>query len=219
MTQATTDTSPSEVGTTSVPRLKSRYMALYVATVAPMAIFLYHQALLAPELGNQTLYLFLVPPVLIAGALGGLAPGLLATALSLGLDLYATEAWPALAEPGSAGFVSEISRGVTFALIGAGIAWFGERLQRTLQQAAAREAHMRSILDTMPEAMVVIDERGVIQSFSSAAERLFGHSASNVIGRNIKILMPAPYRDNHDAYLGRYLRTGEKRIIVDLSSD
>jgi two-component system sensor kinase FixL len=61
--------------------------------------------------------------------------------------------------------------------------------------------------------MIVIDERGLMQSFSSAAERLFGYSAEEVIGRNIKMMMPAPYRNNHDAYLGRYLRTGEKRII------
>ncbi len=61
--------------------------------------------------------------------------------------------------------------------------------------------------------MIVIDERGLMQSFSSAAERLFGYSAGEVIGKNVTMMMPAPYRDNHDAYVGRYLRTGEKRII------
>jgi two-component system sensor kinase FixL len=106
-----------------------------------------------------------------------------------------------------------VARGATFAVLGIGIAWFGERLQRSRREAAAREAHLRSILDTVPEAMIVIDEHGLMQSFSSAAERLFGYGAGEVLGRNIKMLMPAPYRDNHDAYLGRYLRTGEKRII------
>ena len=61
--------------------------------------------------------------------------------------------------------------------------------------------------------MIVIDERGLIQSFSAAAERLFGCTAAEVIGNNVKMLMPPPYRESHDGYLGRYLRTGERRII------
>jgi two-component system sensor kinase FixL len=61
--------------------------------------------------------------------------------------------------------------------------------------------------------MIVIDERGIIQSFSSAAERLFGYAGGEIVGTNIKRLMPSPYRENHDGYLERYLRTGERRII------
>jgi two-component system, LuxR family, sensor kinase FixL len=78
---------------------------------------------------------------------------------------------------------------------------------------ASREAHLKSILETVPDAMIVIDERGVVQSFSVAAERLFGYGPSEVIGSNIKMLMPSPYRESHDGYLDRYLRTGERRII------
>jgi two-component system sensor kinase FixL len=81
------------------------------------------------------------------------------------------------------------------------------------RDALAREAHLQSILDTVPEAMIVIDETGVMQSFSSAAERLFGYRASDAIGRNVKILMPSPYRESHDGYLRRYHDTGERRII------
>jgi len=77
----------------------------------------------------------------------------------------------------------------------------------------AREAHLRSILDTVPDAMIVIDEWGIMQSFSTAAERLFGYAADQVIGENIKMLMPSPYRESHDGYLERYARTGERRII------
>jgi two-component system, LuxR family, sensor kinase FixL len=76
-----------------------------------------------------------------------------------------------------------------------------------------REAVMRSILETIPDAMIVIDSDGSIQSFSTAAERLFGHRADEVIGRNVKMLMPSPHQENHDAYLERYLATGERRII------
>ncbi len=61
--------------------------------------------------------------------------------------------------------------------------------------------------------MIVIDEHGLIQSFSSAAERLFGHTAADMLGKNVKMLMPSPYHEGHDGYLDRYLRTGERRII------
>lgn len=77
----------------------------------------------------------------------------------------------------------------------------------------AREAHLRSILDTVPEAMVVIDESGTITSFSAAAERLFGFKTGEVIGHNVKMLMPEPDRGSHDGYMERYLETGERRII------
>lgn len=86
-------------------------------------------------------------------------------------------------------------------------------LRRTQADLAAREAHLRSILDTVPEAMVVIDERGTINSFSAAAERLFGYSESAVRGRNVNILMPQPDRDAHDGYISHYLHTGVRRII------
>jgi two-component system sensor kinase FixL len=81
------------------------------------------------------------------------------------------------------------------------------------QDLASREAHLKSILETVPDAMIVINERGIVQSFSVAAERLFGYGPSEVIGQNIKMLMPSPYRESHDGYLQRYLRTGERRII------
>jgi two-component system sensor kinase FixL len=61
--------------------------------------------------------------------------------------------------------------------------------------------------------MIVIDERGIIQSFSRAAQRQFGWSAVEAVGRNVSILMPSPYREAHDSFLDRYRRTGERRII------
>jgi len=77
----------------------------------------------------------------------------------------------------------------------------------------AREAHLSSILDTVPDAMIVIDEQARIQSFSRAAERLFGYAPAQVVGENINMLMPSPYQEQHDGYLRRYLTTGERRII------
>ncbi|MGO4622278.1 PAS domain S-box protein [Ensifer sp. 2TAB8] len=86
-------------------------------------------------------------------------------------------------------------------------------LKHAQADLVSREAHLRSILDTVPEAMVVIDETGVITSFSSAAERLFGYAESEVCGQNVRVLMPSPDREAHDRYISNYLRTGERRII------
>ncbi len=77
----------------------------------------------------------------------------------------------------------------------------------------AREAHLRSILETIPDAMIVIDERGRILSFSAAAEHTFGFKESEVVGENVSALMPSPDRERHDFYLARYLATGERKII------
>ena len=86
--------------------------------------------------------------------------------------------------------------------------------RKAIEQGLAQsELHVRSILATVPSAMVVIDERGIIVSFSAAAERLFGYSESELVGRNISMLMPNPDHDRHDDYIARYLATGNRRII------
>jgi two-component system sensor kinase FixL len=96
---------------------------------------------------------------------------------------------------------------------------YGYRVEDITERRAAetelkRSAlHLQSILATVPDAMVVIDERGIVISFSSAAERLFGYAAAEVIGRNVKMLMPALDAKLHDSYLQRYIATGERRII------
>ena len=81
------------------------------------------------------------------------------------------------------------------------------------QPTLEAEAHLRSILATVPDAMVVIDEAGSILSFSAAAEKMFGYSETEVVGRNVKILMPSPDRERHDQYLVNYLTTGKRKII------
>jgi two-component system, LuxR family, sensor kinase FixL len=186
---------------------------IYLVSLSLVAVAFIVRWLLAPTLAGQSLYLFLVPPVVIAGVLGGLGPGLLATATSLVLHLYVTGEFRNLIDPQTPFFTAEVTRATIFALLGVGIAWFGERHRTTRLQSAAREAHLESILATVPDAMIVIDERGIIQLFSSAAERLFGYAASEALGKNIMMMMPSPYRENHDGYLERYLRTGDRRII------
>src|SRR5260370_11918718 len=89
---------------------KGFYLIAVVLVVVTFAL----QSLLAPTLGNQALYLFLVPPVLVAGALGGVGPRLLATALSLVFRFYATEALANLIHTSSPLFTAELARSVTF---------------------------------------------------------------------------------------------------------
>ncbi|MEE3625933.1 PAS domain S-box protein [Nitrospirillum sp. BR 11752] len=86
--------------------------------------------------------------------------------------------------------------------------------RRAAEQALRnREARLASIIETIPDALIVIDGQGLIRSFSPAAQRMFGYAEGEVLGLNVSMLMPSPYREQHDQYIGRYLATGEKRII------
>jgi two-component system sensor kinase FixL len=168
---------------------------------------------LTPVFQDRPFFLLFMPAVILSAAFWGPGPALLATGLTLiaGIALggIALQSHPA-----------DVVDALLFLAMGPAIAFGGWRLRRQTDQTTdalthlgEREAHLRSILDTVPDAMVVIDEHGIMQSFSAAAERLFGWRAEEVTGRNVSILMPQPYRDAHDSYLTRYLTTGERRII------
>ncbi len=86
-------------------------------------------------------------------------------------------------------------------------------VERPGMPARGVEEHLRSILATVPDAMVVIDEQGIILSFSAAAEKMFGYAEQEVVGENVSMLMPSPDRERHDGYLRNYLAGGEPRII------
>jgi two-component system sensor kinase FixL len=85
-----------------------------------------------------------------------------------------------------------------------------KQVEETLR---TRETHLRSILHTIPDAMIVIDGRGIMQLFSTAAERLFGWSEQEAIGQNVSVLMPEPDRTRHDSYIARYRTTNDPHII------
>ena len=183
--------------------------------IAPMMVVLglAIRSLLAPILTNETIYTYFVPSVLVSAWFSGLGPGLVATVLSVLAATFLLPGAPNLTTP-------SIVNGVGFVVIGVVVSWGGEMLhqsrRRTIamtRDALAREAHLQSILDTVPEAMIVIDERGIMRSFSSAAERLFGYRADEALEQNVKILMPTPYREDHDGYLQRYMQTGDRHII------
>ena len=87
-----------------------------------------------------------------------------------------------------------------------------ERVERE-RQLAAREAQLLSILETVPDAMIVIDEQGTILTFSRAAEAIFGYNADAVVGDDISKLMPPGMMAQHHRAVRRYLETGERRVI------
>lgn len=171
------------------------------------------QLAIGPALGERSTFLFFVPAVVAASAVGGLIPGSLAGLLGLaaGLILVTRDEPPGVPETISTALFFAVS-----VMIVMGGEWFqrarglASSVNRDLRQ---REAHLQLLIDTMPDAMIEIDEAGLIRSFNPAAERLFGWQESEITGQNVNRLMPSPYREAHDGYLQRYYRTGERRII------
>ncbi len=83
-------------------------------------------------------------------------------------------------------------------------------IERALQES---EARMRAILQTAVDAIITIEEHGIIESVNPAAEKMFGYAAAELLGKNVKVLMPSPYRDEHEGYVANYCRTGRAKII------
>lgn len=178
----------------------------YAAVIPIVALAFVVRAILQPLIGNEALFLLFIPAVLAAATLGGFGPGAIATILSLAVgNIFFLGQNAARAEL--------ISNSIAFLASGLAIAAFGGWMRRTRLATISREAHLSSILDTVPDAMIVIDNRGIVQSFSAAAQRLFGYLPAEICGRNISLLMPSPYRESHDGYLEKYMRTGQRNII------
>lgn len=162
-------------------------------------------------LDDRAIYILFVPPVLLAAVTGGIGPGTLAVVLSICSAAYLRSLTP--------GGI-QVPEMVVFVAVGVAIACMGELLHRSRRDFAVaeealdtREAHLRSILDTVLDATIVSEQDGTIVSFNAAAERQFGYSEAEAVGQNLRMLMPQPYRQEHDGYLQRYMTTGEKRII------
>jgi two-component system sensor kinase FixL len=188
---------------------------LLLAVVAPAALTALVDIVIGltshPQAPSGLIFLASIPGLLIAASLSGVGGAALTFVVSVICVFYFADAARVTVPP------LEL---VIFTLVAASAGGVGRILLKTRKSVAdftqdlmAREAHLQSILDTVPDAMIVIDEQGLIQSFSLAAERLFGWTAAEVRGENIKMLMPQPYAAQHDAYLDRYRTTGERRII------
>lgn len=168
---------------------------------------------LSHSLGVNAPFLFFLPTVVIAAAVGGFSPGLLAALLGFVGGMVFVPLYDGV----------DFAEGVNVAAywgICVLLAWFGQRLHSAQERAktradelAAREANLRSILETVPDAMVIAGEHGVIESFSRTAEQLFGYAAEEVVGRSVSILMPSVVRGEHDSYIQRYLATGRRHVI------
>ena len=81
------------------------------------------------------------------------------------------------------------------------------------QERSKKNSSHQAILENVVDAIITITSRGIIHAFNAAGERIFGYTAEEVLGQNIKMLMPSPYREEHDGYLARYLTTGKEKVI------
>ena len=179
-----------------------RYGTAVAAAILVFGLFF----LLHQTFGHRTFVVIYIPVVVLAAFAGGLGPAMLATILCFGISLFFLGS-DLLTNP------ANLIDAALFAVIGPVLGFIGKRLLRESEESRYRQAQLQSILDTVPEAMIVIDERGIMRSFSAAAEHLFGWTAAEAIGKNVSTLMPQPYRREHDGYLDRYRVTGERRII------
>ncbi len=191
---------------------RRRWLAYGLAVAAVMVVLM--ARVIFTTQPTPRLDLFLLAPALLAAAIpGGAGPVILASLLGLAGSFALTGGDALMDGEEILGLVLYIAASGALAAA----AWRLRRMTATARTMLAlskqRQDHLQSILDTVPEAMIVIDEAGTIRSFSAAAERLFGWTATEAIGCNVTLLMPDPYRAEHAQYLGRYLDTGERKII------
>jgi two-component system sensor kinase FixL len=184
----------------------------YALAALVVALALLLRLALQMPLDGRVVFSLFVPAILVASVLAGVGPGLLAVVLSV-----AAGAFVGSLEPDRPTSLVELA---VFFGVGLAAVWMGDIVHRafgfiraTQDRLDEREAHLRSILDTVLDATVVIERDGTIVSFNAAAVRQFGYAEHEVIGQNVRMLMPEPYRSGHDSYIQRYLTTGERRII------
>jgi PAS domain S-box-containing protein len=195
-----------------VTAIRSRYVVALAAFVGAL-VFRY---VFRDSFGLKVPYLQFYPAIILAAWYGGLGPGILITALSSVTAMYFLLPPSGLAVTDAA---DQLSLGV-FVATGVVISWLNQRLrvaqqaQRSTAAAAmARAERLDAILNMTVDGIIVIDAKGRIEAFNRGAQDLFGYPEDEVLGRNVSLVMPSPHHEQHDAYLERYLTTGEARII------
>ncbi len=188
----------------------------YLVAGALVGAALLLRVALQPWLGATVPYLQFFPAILLAAWYGGFGPGAAATALAAFAAMY-------LLLPPAGFAVGDLSDVVSLGLFvatGLSIAWLYHQLRATesarrreARLASARAERLDAIINTTVDGIIVIDLKGTIEAFNRGAERMFGYPESEIIGRNVSVLMPSPQHEEHDAYLERYLTTGATKII------
>ena len=199
----------------AIPRLNTSHqvttVGAYAVPVAGTAVIFGVLLLMIDNVALPTACLFLLIPVLATALIGGAGPALVAALV--GFMFFILRSYDRLPE-GLSPATGAAALAVLLVIL---LARSRDRLHQELEEQREaledREARLTSILDTVLDATIVSDENGVIISFNSAAVRQFGYSEAEAIGQNLKLLMPQPYRKEHDGYMQRYMQTGEKRII------
>ena len=184
----------------------------HALAIGAVAVALLLRVMLQGVLGDRSTFILFFPAIVLASILAGFGPGALAVALSISIGAV-------LYNMVNGRPLDSLSL-VVLALVGLVIAWMCELLhsafRATLTTKGAldqSEKQLRTVFDTVPDATIVIQREGNIVSVNAAAVRQFGYSTDEMIGQNVRMLMPEPYRSGHDGYMKRYLTTGERRII------
>ncbi len=186
--------------------VRGHLFALLAFGLALAARYALHGAL-----DSRLAFCFFLPAVLASAMVGGVGPGLLAVIASLGAETAISG--PPLGAVGAAELIASGLLALSVAALGEIVRYAEIAANRAKLILLERESYIRSIFDTIIDAAVVIDKQGKMVSFNKAAVRQFGYAEADMIGENVRVLMPEPYSKEHDGYLQRYHATGEKRII------